>query len=118
MDVDPLSGSETPSELEELSSYEKQKATLQTYIDSLPYPCESLEEMHQALEDIVGNIAICAKTRNWRVMSTWDHLVLSYVSILPFTITTPNAYTLHVQMAHASLSNSYSHPCQASKVLL
>jgi hypothetical protein len=81
MDVEPGEGSFTPSEQEEQSSYEKQKASLQTYLDSLPFPCESIGEMHAALETIVGKIAICVKTHSWHVLSTWDQLLLSCVDL-------------------------------------
>lgn len=44
----------------------------QTYVNSLPYQCESYEEMQAKLEEIVGKIYICAKSRNWLQLTTWD----------------------------------------------
>lgn len=57
------------------SAFEKQRASLQTYLDSVPYKCESIEEMQQVLEDIVGKISICAQTKNWLVLATWDGMM-------------------------------------------
>jgi proteasome activator subunit 4 len=57
------------------SDFEKQKAILQAYIDSVPYKCESLEEMNAKLEVIVGKIAISARAKNWLVLATWDGLL-------------------------------------------
>ena len=54
------------------SAFEKQRASLQTYLDSVPYKCETVEEMQVVLEDIVGKITICARTKNWLLLSTWD----------------------------------------------
>ncbi len=51
---------------------DKQFATLQTYLNSLPYQCESYDEMLAQLEHIAGKIAICAKSRNWLTLTTWD----------------------------------------------
>ncbi|KAI0055677.1 hypothetical protein BV25DRAFT_1815280, partial [Artomyces pyxidatus] len=42
------------------------------YIASVPYQCESEEEIHNKLEYIVGRIVICAEAKNWLVMATWD----------------------------------------------
>lgn len=60
----------------------KQRATLKTYLDSIPYECESEQVMHEKLEDIVGMIAICTKTKNWLLLSTWDGALQWYD---PFT---------------------------------
>jgi proteasome activator subunit 4 len=51
---------------------EKQRASLKTYLSSLPYDVESEEEMHARLEFILGRITICAETKNWLVLATWD----------------------------------------------
>ncbi|KAF9459432.1 hypothetical protein BDZ94DRAFT_1312356 [Collybia nuda] len=74
-DVDMSVTDDTPSEAVELSSYERQRASLQTYINSLPYECESIEEMEEKLEQIVSKIYICAKAKNWLVLSTWDGML-------------------------------------------
>ncbi|KAI0343973.1 ARM repeat-containing protein [Trametopsis cervina] len=54
------------------SAADKSRAVLQTYLNSLPYECESVEDMQAHLEYIVGNISICAKSKNWLVLTTWD----------------------------------------------
>jgi len=51
---------------------EKQRASLKTYLSSLPYDVESEEDMHARLEFILGRIAICAEAKNWLVLATWD----------------------------------------------
>ncbi|KAG5350853.1 hypothetical protein C0989_009023 [Termitomyces sp. Mn162] len=75
MEDDGFSITDTPIESVSLSDYEKQLASLQTYLDSVPYATESVDEMHRKLEEIVGKIYIAAKTQNWLVLSTWDGLL-------------------------------------------
>ena len=50
----------------------KQRATLQTYLSSLPYNAEPEEDMQARLEFILGRIIICAEAKNWLVLATWD----------------------------------------------
>jgi hypothetical protein len=50
----------------------KQRASLQTYLSSLPYNAESEEDMQARLEYILGRIIICAEAKNWLVLATWD----------------------------------------------
>lgn len=66
---------------------EKQRATLKTYLNSVPYECESEQVMLGKLEDIVGKIAICVETKNWLLLSTWDgalqwYAMFSFSSLL------------------------------------
>ena len=61
------------------SAMEEQRASLQTYLDSLPYECETVEEMQTRLEEIVQKIYICARTKNWLVLSMWDGMLQWYV---------------------------------------
>ena len=63
------------------SAVDKSHAVLQTYLDSLPYECESISDMQARLEYIVGRIAICAKSRNWLVLTTWDGALQWFVAI-------------------------------------
>ncbi|KAG5648210.1 hypothetical protein DXG03_006165 [Asterophora parasitica] len=70
-----FSETDTPMESSTLSEEEKQLASLQTYRGSVPYRTESVEEMHQKLEEIVGKIFIAAKSQNWLVLSTWDGML-------------------------------------------
>ncbi len=51
---------------------EKQRASLQTYLASLPYDAEPEDEMRTRLEFILGRITICAEAKNWLVLATWD----------------------------------------------
>lgn len=64
-------GSLSPDE----SALKKQQASLKIYLDSLPYECESLEEMQTKLEEIVGKIMICAQAKNWLLLTTWDAML-------------------------------------------
>ncbi|KAI0296143.1 hypothetical protein BC826DRAFT_1005479 [Russula brevipes] len=50
----------------------KQRASLQTYLSSLPYNAESEEDMQARLEFVLGRIIICAEAKNWLVLATWD----------------------------------------------
>jgi proteasome activator subunit 4 len=63
----------------EQSAFEKQRASLQIYLDSVPYECETIEEMQTKLEDIVGKIMICAEAKNWLLLTTWDGMLQWYV---------------------------------------
>lgn len=77
MEDDEISVPDSPLESGSMSpkqhtSTDRQRATLQTYLDALPYPCESEEDMQAQLEHIVGKIAVCIKSRNWLVLTTWD----------------------------------------------
>lgn len=76
MDADEMSVPDSPLDTgessAELSSMDKQLATLQTYLKHLPYPCESVEDMHKQLEYIVGRITICARAKSWLLLTTWD----------------------------------------------
>ena len=76
MDADEVSMPDSPLESGEsspdLTSMDRQLATLQTYLKHLPYECESVEEMHKQLQYIVGMITVCAKAKSWLVLTTWD----------------------------------------------
>ena len=85
MDSDD-SGIDSPGEVSEQSSMEKQRASLQIYLDSLPYECETVEEMQARLEEIVQKMYICARTKNWLVLSTWDGMLQWYVFYIIFLI--------------------------------
>ena|SRR5258708_6719306 len=74
-DDDDLSMIDTPGETTDATAYEKQLASLQIYLNALPYNCESVEGMQDRLEDIVEKLYICAKTKNWTVLTTWDGML-------------------------------------------
>ncbi|KAJ3001612.1 hypothetical protein NUW54_g6317 [Trametes sanguinea] len=78
MEDDDVSVPDSPSsESGTLSpgSIEKQRASLQSYLNALPYECEAPEQMQAKLEHIVGRICICAETKNWLVLTTWDGML-------------------------------------------
>lgn len=82
MDEDEIGIADTPAEsgvMTPETDMEKQVASLKSYIDAMPYQCESVDEMQAKLEAIVGKIVICAKSANWLVLSTWDGLLQWYV---------------------------------------
>ena len=63
---------ETANLSREQATIVKQRASLQTYLSSLPYNAESEEDMEARLEFILGRIIICAEAKNWLVLGTWD----------------------------------------------
>jgi hypothetical protein len=79
MSDDEISVSDGPGQddslLSEQSVLEKQRAALQVYLNSVPYECESVEEMQTKLEEIVGKIMICAHAKNWLSLTTWDGML-------------------------------------------
>lgn len=85
MDDDDISEIDSPGEFTDQPSMDKQRASLQTYLDSLPYECETVEEMQARLEEIVQKIYICARTKNWLVLSTWDGLLQWYAFLIFLT---------------------------------
>ncbi|KIK71342.1 hypothetical protein GYMLUDRAFT_33493 [Collybiopsis luxurians FD-317 M1] len=77
---DDMSFADTPVEdVYDPSSFEAQKKSLQTYLNSIPYECESIESMQARLEEIVGKIAVCAKSQNWHQMTVWDKMLQCWV---------------------------------------
>ncbi|EGO02735.1 hypothetical protein SERLA73DRAFT_102663 [Serpula lacrymans var. lacrymans S7.3] len=75
MDDQEMSLDSPADDFTAVQSPDKQRASLQTYLDSLPYECESVDEMRAHLERIVGKLIICAESRNWLVMTTWDAML-------------------------------------------
>jgi hypothetical protein len=68
------------------SGMDRQLASLQTYLDSVPYKCESVDEMQAKLEFIVGRIDICVRSKNWTVLTSWDGMLQWSVAFRLFTI--------------------------------
>ena len=86
MDEDDISVPDSPSSESGILSpdaLEKQRASLQSYLNALPYECEPPEEMQAKLEHIVGRICVCAETKNWLVLTTWDGMLQWYVLDIP-----------------------------------
>lgn len=75
MDDDDASVFGPGQEEDEQSWLEGQRKTLQIYLDSVPYKCESYEVMQEKLEFIVGRLYIAAKAKNWQLVSSWDGLL-------------------------------------------
>ncbi|TFK89763.1 ARM repeat-containing protein [Polyporus arcularius HHB13444] len=78
MDEDDVSVPDSPSSESGTFSpdaLQRQRASLQTYLNALPYECEPPEDMQAKLEYIVGRICICAETKNWLVLTTWDGML-------------------------------------------
>jgi hypothetical protein len=65
---------DTPDDVE-MSDEERQRITTSTYLNALPYACETEQEMHEKLEYIVGRLVICAETRDWTTLGTWDGIL-------------------------------------------
>jgi len=87
MEDDSMSYLDTPAgDYIDQSSYDKQKSYLETYVNSVPYECESIEYMHQRLEEIVGKIYICAKSQNWLALATWDGMLQWYAPCDQYSI--------------------------------
>ena len=68
--------SDTPSVLDDSTDDGREEAkqlkSLESYVNSLPYTCETQEEMDVKLNLIVERLVICAKTANWAAMIGWD----------------------------------------------
>jgi len=75
MDDEEISAIDSPDDIADTSAFDKQRASLQTYLNSLPYECETIEDMQARLEEIVEKIYICARAKNWLVLSTWDGML-------------------------------------------
>lgn len=80
MDEDDIDVLDSPAEeasslTSDQSSYDKERANLAVYLDALPYKCESLHEMQQKLEQIIAKLLICAESKNWSVLTTWDAML-------------------------------------------
>lgn len=80
MDDEEMSIGDSVGETPDPTAFDKQRASLQTYLTALPYECESVEEMQSRLEQIVEKIYVCAKSKNWLVLSTWDGMLQWYAS--------------------------------------
>ena len=84
MDDDELSAPDSPAVEDsilgthEQSALDKQRASLQSYLDVVPYQCESLDFMQGKLEEIVSKICLCVETKNWLILTTWDGILQWY----------------------------------------
>ncbi|KAG9039991.1 hypothetical protein FRB95_004463 [Tulasnella sp. JGI-2019a] len=60
---------------------EKQLRILEGWTSSVPYACESLEEMQQQLEVIVSKLLIAAESRHWEHLVAWDGALASWLGL-------------------------------------
>ena len=58
----------------------KQQAALKTYFDSVPYRCESVEEMEKHLANVIQKIYIAAKCGRDDIIRHWDEMLCVFVS--------------------------------------
>lgn len=72
---DDLSVADTPADVTNPNAYERQLTSLQTYLNALPYKCESVAYMQAKLEEIIEKLFICAKSKNWPILATWDGIL-------------------------------------------
>lgn len=57
----------------------KQEAALKTYMDSVPYDCESPEEMDKILSSIVGKIYVAAESNRVEIQRKLDEALNTLV---------------------------------------
>lgn len=62
------SGTLSPDSAEQ-SLFDKQRTILQTYVDSVPYECESIEVMNEKLKGIIEKVLLCANVGDWVSLS-------------------------------------------------
>jgi len=120
MDDDDFSGLETPPEIDSPSvaqgQMEKQLESLKTYLDALPYECESPEEMQTKLEFIIGKIDVCVRSKNWSLLPNWSHLLHWCVTLLCTTVT--DFHLNSPQLVVAKISDPCRHTSQARASVL
>ena len=66
-------GVATPTSHEDSVAYDTK--SLDAYLASVPYKCESIPEMHTKLNWIVGRLLVCVKSRDWSNVHTCDSLL-------------------------------------------
>ncbi|KAF8328806.1 uncharacterized protein EI90DRAFT_3063646 [Cantharellus anzutake] len=85
MDEDEIFEHSVSPIIEEVDNVEdsKQAKSLEIYLKSLPYECESTEDMLSTLNCIVQNLVLTARTANWSVNVGWDE-TLQYWLIMRY----------------------------------
>ena len=66
-------GASTPNPDEDSLAYDTK--TLETYLTSVPYACESIPEIHAKLQWIVARLLVCIKSKDWTNMPTCDNMI-------------------------------------------
>ncbi len=86
MDEDQLSSPGSPvgesgatPGVPEKSQYEKQLASLSTYLASVPYECESVDEMNNHLAHIIDKLYAVTSARLWHLLPEWNGLLVACV---------------------------------------
>ncbi|EJD04282.1 uncharacterized protein FOMMEDRAFT_167503 [Fomitiporia mediterranea MF3/22] len=77
--ISPVEESPDISADSEEAILSRQRAALRTYIDSVPYDCESPEEMEEKLANIVDMIYISAKSDQLDLMRSWDGVLSTWL---------------------------------------
>ncbi|EFI28574.1 hypothetical protein CC1G_13601 [Coprinopsis cinerea okayama7 len=95
MEEDDISFLDVPADAAS-TSYERQLSSLKTYLDSLPYECETVEQFQEILEDIVGKICIAAEAKHWNMLTQWDGLLQCWLTLLYPMPTTTRAKLIRV----------------------
>ncbi|KAF7320019.1 hypothetical protein MKEN_00785900 [Mycena kentingensis (nom. inval.)] len=65
----------------DVDDVEHDQATLNAFLASLPYKCESPAEMDHKLADIISKMHVCVQARNWGVLTTWDGVLESWMGL-------------------------------------
>ncbi|KAH8835430.1 hypothetical protein DL96DRAFT_1675460 [Flagelloscypha sp. PMI_526] len=60
---------------------DSQLSAIHSYTRTVPYPCETVEEMHKQLGKIVGKIFVCVASKNWPLLTTWDGSLQCWIEL-------------------------------------
>ncbi|KAH8120588.1 hypothetical protein DFH11DRAFT_1838384 [Phellopilus nigrolimitatus] len=89
----PVDGAEDiPADAEE-ASLTKQRAALRTYLDAVPYECESIEEMDALLAHIVDKMYVCAKSNQQYLFRGWETIISRWI-LLRYPMSKPTRVKL------------------------
>lgn len=94
---------------------EKQRAALQVYLDSVPYQCESLDQMQTKLEGIVEKIIICGRSKSWAAITHWDGLLQWFVH---FATVSSSQRLIYWQLVDDAIPDGQDHSVPACHFLL
>ena len=95
-------GVATPDSYEDSVAYDTM--SLETYLASVPYKCESIPQMHAKLQWIVGRLLVCVKSKDWQNVHNCDSLLHWSVSIFRFWRGGFLPSMAIIQLAYASIS--------------
>ena len=112
--TEDLSGVPADSDSAQLA---RQLASLRSYIESVPYICESAEEMERKFANIVDMMYVSAKSDQVELLRGWDGVLSTYVST-PLLRSANGNSVEHLQMASNEIPYRKSNAYQAATVLL